>query len=264
MIYLWIFIGIVSLYLVFTWLVYKFQKKLIFFPTILKEEFQFSFNSDFEEIWLKSPGRYRLNALHFKTKQKAKGCVLYHHGNSKDLQHWAKFHENFTSRGYDVLFYDYRGFGKSTGVLQEETLYKDSRKFYSYLKEQYPEEKIIQYGRSLGTALATRLAQKNKSCPLLILETPYYSMKEMARMKMPLLPINLILSFQLRQDLDIKKVNCPITIFTGTDDELTPHRHSLKLKVLNKKVKLVIIENGTHNGLPEFDLYQKKLDQLLT
>lgn len=262
MIYVWLSFLILGLYVAFTWVIFKFQKKLIFFPQKLPAEHTFKLSGDYEEVWIKKTGRYALNALHFKTS-KPKGCILYHHGNSKNIEHWAKFHANFTSRGYDVLFYDYRGFGKSTGLLKEETLYKDARKFYTYLKKQYPEDTIIQYGRSLGTALATRLANKNSSCPKLILETPYYSMKEMARMKMPFLPINLILNFQLRQDLDIKKVKCPITIISGTEDELTPHEHSLRLKKYNSNIELIAIEGGTHNGLPEYEQYQKKLDELL-
>lgn len=258
MIYFWILSGIIGLYFLVSWFVYLFQRKFLFHPLVLDQDYRFESDHFFDEIWINGSGKSKLNALHFKLPN-PKGCVLYHHGNSRNLVYWSQYADDLLRQGFDVLVYDYRTFGKSTGRLTERSLYKDAQRFHQYLIPIYGNQKIVQYGRSLGSAMATRIAKKYKS-PLLILETPYVSMKEMARRTVPFLPINLILKFQLRLDLDIKKVKCPIHIFSGTDDELTPHSHSLELMHMNDSTTMTIIQGGTHNDLSQFNEYQKGLD----
>jgi alpha-beta hydrolase superfamily lysophospholipase len=238
-------------------MVYKFQSIMIFRPIKLEKNYQFQFDVPYEELWL---GNMKsVNALLF-TVSKPRGVVLYHHGNSRNIQHWGNFYTDFTRRGYDVLFYDYRGFGKSKGLLTENSLYRDARICYQYLRTQYPKEEIFQFGRSLGSALATRMALRYGS-KFLVLETPYLSMKAMAQKRFPILPISWLIQFPLRQDIDIIKINCPILILSGSSDELTPHNHSLTLSKLNKKTELVVLKNGMHNGLTEYPEYQKALDR---
>ena len=253
------FLTLFLVYIIFTLIVYRFQKRFLFRPIPLEQNYVFDFEAPFEELWIKANKGARINCLHFRTEN-PKGVVLYHHGNSRNLQHWGQFYTDFTSRGYDVFFYDYRTFGKSKGKLTEKSLYRDALLSYKHLLKSYPKEKIIQYGRSLGSALATRITKKFGS-KFLILETPYISMKAMAKRQLPFLPITWILNFQLRQDLDIKFIKSPIYIITGTQDELTPHNHSLALSRLNPNVELTIIKNGTHNGLNEFGDYQTALDK---
>lgn len=258
MVYFWILFGVFGVYFLVSWFVYLFQQKFLFHPEALDRAYTFEFEYPFEEIWIHGNGSARLNALHFKTPN-PKGCVLYHHGNSRNLVYWSGFVGDLLRQGFDVLIYDYRTFGKSTGRLTERALYKDAERFHQYLVPVYGHPNIVQYGRSLGSALATRMAKKHH-CPLLILETPYLSMREMARRAVPFLPIGLILKFHLRLDLDIKTVQCPIHIFSGTQDELTPHSHSLELIKLNKKSTLTVIEGGSHNDLAEFGAYHQGLD----
>jgi len=260
-IYLLIPIILFVFYALLALVVYLFQDKFIFSPTTLSKDYVFTFDHYFEEIWITKGGLNPINALLFKVEN-PKGCVLYHHGNSRDLRYWASFYELFTSRGYDVLFYDYRSFGKSKGKLSEFALYSDARRVHTYLSKIYSPKNIIQYGRSLGSAIATRQASKfNPS--LLILETPYLSMMAMAKKQLPFLPISLLLNYMLRLDNDIKKVKSSILMFSGTNDELTPHAHSRLLSLMNKHVNLVSLKEGTHNNLVEFDDFHQSLDLYL-
>lgn len=257
MIYLIIILSLLFLYLVVIALVYKFQSIMIFRPVKLEKNYHFQFDVPYQEFWIGT--MKSVNALLF-TVSNPKGVVLYHHGNSRNIQHWGNFYKDFTSRGYDVFFYDYRGFGKSKGLLTENSLYRDARTSYQFLSTRYPKDKIFQFGRSLGSALATRMTIRYGS-KFLVLETPYLSMKAMAQKRFPVLPISWLIQFPLRQDVDILKVTCPILILSGTSDELTPHNHSLTLSKLNNRSELVILQNGMHNGLGQFTEYQKALDR---
>ena len=97
-----------------------------------------------------------INGLHFKAEN-SKGVVYYLKGNSKSIKGWGKFAVDFTIHGYDVIMIDYRGFGKSTGKMSQQSMKDDALLVYDKLKERVKEENIIVYGRSLGTGLALSL-----------------------------------------------------------------------------------------------------------
>jgi pimeloyl-ACP methyl ester carboxylesterase len=62
---------------------------------------------------------------------------------------------------YDVISFDYRGFGDSTGQPTEAGLVKDARFIYDWLhKLNNGQRKIYLWGHSLGTAVACQLAAR--------------------------------------------------------------------------------------------------------
>ena len=94
------------------------QESLIFYPEILPPDYPFAFSEPFEEVTVPVEAA-TLNALLFKAPN-AKGVILYFHGNAGSLRTWGDVAGDFTSRGYDILIPDYRGFGKSTGNISNE------------------------------------------------------------------------------------------------------------------------------------------------
>jgi alpha-beta hydrolase superfamily lysophospholipase len=207
-----------------------------------------------------------LNSLMFSTKDSIKkGVVMYLHGNSDNLERWGKYASEFTKRGYDVIMYDYRGFGKTKGRLDENNLLRDAQAMYDDISRRFSEKRLIVYGRSLGTAPATRLAMNNHP-KMLILETPYYSIPELATEHLPIYPYRWVSEFQLPTYQWIVNVKCPIHIFHGTSDNISPYRQSLKLaEVLKKKPEeiLTTLPDGEHRDLEKFKAYQTKMDELL-
>lgn len=240
--------------------IYNVQQRMIFEPTKLQKSYEFVFDYPYREYFIES-GIGVINVLHFKVET-PKACIMYHHGNARDMSDWANNYKTFTDLGYDVIFYDYRGYGKSTGKLSEMALHKDARKVYHFLLRYYKSSEIIQYGRSLGTGIATKLAARVNS-PLLILETPYYSMRAMASKSIPFVPVSLLLKFPIRTDWFIMKVICPIYVFHGMKDELVPFKHSLRLKKIKPDLNLIAIQHGMHSNLADFSEYQDGLQEIL-
>lgn len=239
------------------------QERLIFLPTKLPPDYEYSFSDNFEELFLEATDGAQLNAIHFKSSN-SKGLILYFHGNAGDLSRWGEIASFFVEKQFDVLVMDYRTYGKSTGSLSEENLYSDSQLFYDYAKAQYPEAEIIVYGRSLGTAMATYLASKN-SPKQLILETPFYNLKEIAQERFPLLPIKALLSYSFSSNEHIQSVAAPITIVHGTDDSVVPYESGKRLYEaapdINKK--FITIKGGEHNNLVQFDAYHQGIKEAL-
>jgi fermentation-respiration switch protein FrsA (DUF1100 family) len=233
---------------------YFFQEKLIFLPTKLSQEYTYTFQADFDEIFLQTDDGANLNALHFYAKD-PKGVILYFHGNSGDLSRWGKIVLPFVDMGYDVLVMDYRNYGKSTGEISEEALYQDAQLFYNYVEDKYATNIII-YGRSLGTGIATHLASKNPSKKL-ILETPFYSLLDVAKARFPFLPLKQLLRYKMPSYQFIKEVQCPIRIFHGTEDAVVSYDSGKKLfdSIPQTDKKLYTVPEGSHNNLNEFETY---------
>ena len=241
--------------------IYTFQHKLIFFPEILSQNYQYQFEEKHQEFNFKTKDGNSINALFFEVSQ-PKGIVFYHHGNAGSLRSWGTIAPVFGSLHYNLLIYDYRGFGKSSGKISEENLYEDARLLYRSLLESYNEDSIIVYGRSIGTGIATKIAEEFNP-KLLILESPYYNLPDLAKNLMPFVP-KFLIRYQLANNERIPRIKAPITIFHGTSDEVVYFGSSKKLeKLLGEKDRLVPIDGGHHNDLAGFEQYHHELGIIL-
>ncbi len=258
-----------SLFLLYSILLiglYLFQDQIIFHEKKLEQNYQFKFDGKFKEIWLENGTKNKLNSIYFSSDSiPKKGIVIYFHGNADNLVRWGIFAKDFTKNGYDILMIDYRGFGKSAGEFSEKGLLSDAVVAYRYGKKLFPENKIIIYGRSLGTGIATEIASNNNPKQLL-LETPYVSFPDIGLHYIPFIPFKKLSKYQFPTDYLIKKVKCPIHLFHGTSDGLVYYESSLKLcKILGKKPgqMLTTIVGGGHKNLSKYPQYHHALDSCL-
>ena len=148
-----------TLYLFTAIMLYFFQEKLIFRPTQLPVDYTYEFEHEFEEFFLDSEDGAVLNTLYFKAQQ-PKGAILYYHGNAGDLQRWGNIVAYLVDLNYDVYIMDYRSYGKSTGRLNEQAMYKDAVIVLEHLRQFWPLERISVYGRSLGSTFGTFIASQ--------------------------------------------------------------------------------------------------------
>jgi alpha-beta hydrolase superfamily lysophospholipase len=243
---------------------YHLQEKLLFDPARLPKDFKFKFNGPFEEINIAMNKTDTLNLIKFSPADSIpRGIVIYFHGNTENVNRYAKFASNFTKHGFEVLMPDYPTFGKSTGNLTEENMYSQAKEVYKLAHSRFPATHIIVYGMSLGSGVASYLAAK-VDCAQLILETPYYSIPDLFSSYAPIYPTNRMSHFKFPVGDYLKEVKEPITIFHGTSDKTIPYRCAVKLKkVLKTTDEFITIENGAHNNLNDFALFHEKLDSIL-
>jgi fermentation-respiration switch protein FrsA (DUF1100 family) len=255
---------IVILYIMLIAALTLFQEKLIFLPSKLPANYEYQFAEPFDEINLEAADGAILNALHFKTEN-PKGVILYFHGNAGDLSRWGEITSYFTKFNWDVVVMDYRTYGKSTGKLSETALYEDAQLFYDFVSKSYEEGKIILYGRSLGTAFATKLAAENNP-KMLILESPFYNLKSMAKKRFPIVPVNYLIKYEFKSNEYIKEVNCKTVFFHGTGDNVVPYSSGKKLYERASPdggKQFVTIQGGGHNNLSDFRTYLSEIERLL-
>jgi uncharacterized protein len=249
-----------SIVLFFAWIKLDYIiERLLFQPTKLNKDYVFTFERTFEELFLYPDKDAVINALHFKVKE-PKGVILYFHGNRDNLQRWGNISSELTRYNYDVFVVDYRGYGKSRGNRTEETINSDALFCYNYIKNNYAPKEIIIYGRSLGTGVAACLAATTNPHKL-ILETPYYSVKDLIEGYFSLVSVENKMRYKFPSFENLQHVNCPILILHGNKDEVVPYESGKKLfdGLTNKKARLVTINNGKHNNLNTFSEYWTEL-----
>lgn len=243
---------------------YFVQDKFIFQPEKLSAEFQYKYDIPFKELFFDVAPGVRINGLHFyRTTPQPIGLILYLHGNTRSIKGWAKYARDFYRYNYDVVLVDYRGFGKSTGRRGEKAMLQDIQFIYEALAGQYSEQHILVYGRSIGSGFAARIAADNTP-RYLILDSPYYNFRKVAERFLPLLPLKVLLRYQLRTDLWLPYVRCHTYILHGTADWIIPVRHSERLQKLNPTmITLIRIRGGGHNNLNTFPEYHNFIRDIL-
>jgi len=257
-------ITVLVIYILLSIALYYLQDYMLFKPEKLDKDFEFAYkNQQIEEYNLETRDGAIINCLRFIPKGESKGVVLYLKGNSKSIKGWGKFAVDFTRHNYNVIMVDYRGFGKSTGRRSQKAIKRDLQVVYNKIKEQTTEDRMIIYGRSLGSGFATKLASTNHP-RLLILDAPYYSLTKVAARYLPFMPFSVLMKYPLPTYKWIKYVQCPIHIIHGTNDKLIPFKTSIKLSKVNPKLtKLHSVIGGGHKNLNNFESYHAMLDEII-
>ncbi|AYA36137.1 alpha/beta fold hydrolase [Hymenobacter oligotrophus] len=251
-----------GLYALVCLLLYFGQERMLFFPDKLPANFRFPFRSRFEERWVTAPDGVRLHGLLFRAAA-PKGLVFYLHGNGGALDNWGYVADAYTRLGYDVFMLDYRGYGKSQGrISSEQQLLEDVRAAYRHVLAEYPENRTVVLGYSLGTGPAAWLAA-NYQPRLLILQAAYYSLERVARHHFPWVP-GFLVRYPLRTYQLLPRIKAPIVLFHGDHDEVVPYTSATELKPLLKPHdQLITLANAGHNGITDNPKYLRVLAEVL-
>ncbi len=259
-----IFLLLLLAYILLALFYYLFQERFIFVRFPMGEKYSFRFEHPFEERWITADDGARLHALYFPAKN-PRGVILYFHGNTGSLRRWGKHAPRLTRMGFDVLMPDHRGYGKSRGKLSEDALHADARLWYEHLQERWSEQDIVLYGRSLGSGMATPLAAARKP-RMLVLETPFADLYDVAYLYLPLLPYSLLLRYAFRNDVAIQGVQCPVYIFHGKRDTIVPYTSALRLYAAipaHVHREMYSFADGNHGDLARFVRFNRTLQRVL-
>ena len=269
-------IALCMLYAAALALLYFFQERLIFFPSKLEPNHDFSFDQPFEEIRLDADGAW-ISGLKFLAQsrdggqiysnangeRKAKnGAVIFFHGNAGNLQGWGKYARYFTDLGYDFYLFDYRGYGKSGGeISSQEQLYADADAMMEPVLREYDASEVAVVGYSVGSGLAARTAQKY-GAKRLVLIAPYFSLEDLAREKMPFVP-KFLIKYKIPTFEFVGDFGGPVTIFHGEHDELIGVDNSRRLLRFLKPGDKIYELNAGHNDILGLSELWEKLAQKL-
>ncbi|MGB0390254.1 MAG: alpha/beta fold hydrolase [Salibacteraceae bacterium] len=263
MIYLLIvLITLIVVFIAILIVLYSRQEKMIFLGDKLEKTHIFNFPGEYEERFYNPEEGVSIHGLLFRVPD-SKGIVFYFHGHMGSIASWGQWASMFQDKGWDVFIGDYRGYGKSTGVIEHEhSIHKDAQYIYDRIIPEYKDKRVILYGRSLGTGIASNLALAVNP-EKLILSTPYYNFEEVVSHHYPLLPISLLLKYKFRNDLCLAKLKIPIYLFHGTEDDYVPYESSVKLAKIGSHIDFTSIPGATHSDFAGFPEFLNKMSELL-
>lgn len=243
---------------------YFFQEKLLFPGTTLPLEHEFSSKYPFEELDLKAADGASINCVHYQLEN-PRGLIVYYHGNGRTIEDWMNEVEPLVKMNFDLLLMDYRQYGKSRGKQSEANMIADALMVYDYAKGKAPENKIILYGRSMGTAFASQVAAV-RSPSLMILESPFKSIIDMGSRNFPFLPQKLLSRYPLRSDLAAAKVKCPVHIMHGNEDRVVPFDSGKQLHACYPKdqAKFYVFKGAGHNDMMDRREYSGVVSEILS
>ena len=237
------------------------QERLLFEPTVLPPDRVLSTDSDVHEITIDVPGA-KLSAAQLRLPD-PRGVVFFLHGNSGNLLDCLVDLDAFREVNFDVVMFDYRGYGKSTGCIEsEEQLRADVRFVWEYFAGHYEGKRVVIAGQSLGTALAAGLGAElcaaGRAPALTLLVSPYSSMRALADELYPWVPRQ-VLRYPLHTAEHAARLSGPLMLVHGDKDELIGIHHSETLCTAVPQAQLLRVEGAGHGDVHKFPSFRKAL-----
>jgi uncharacterized protein len=219
--FLELIIGIIIVYASVLILLFIFQRSLMYHPDE-NNYFGDKLEVDVEKVKIVTSDNIDLLGWFHKKDLKKFKTIVYFHGNAGKLENRIHKLNHFKDMDINFLIIAWRGFSGNKGKPNEKGLYIDASSTIQWLKKLGLKEKdIILYGESLGTGVATEIAQSNNYAGL-VLETPFTSIVEAAKNFYPYIPVSILLKDKYDNQKKIKNINIPVLVMHGEADQIVP------------------------------------------
>ena len=213
--------SIIIAYIVVIIFVYFYQRNLLYHPS--ENNYQndtIQFNH--QEIFIKVNDEIKLKSWIINKDLKNFKTLVFFHGNAGDLSNRIYKLNELDKLNINILLISWRGFSGNEGYPTEKNLYEDAEAAIKWLnKKKVSNSQIILYGESLGTGVAVEIASKNNFNSI-ILESPFTSIENSAKIYYPYLPVRLLLKDKYDSIGKIKMIDTPILIMHGEKDDVVP------------------------------------------
>ena len=128
----------------------------------------------------------KLKAWHFpaSTKSKTTKLILICHSGEGNMADYLRRVDQFTSIGYNVVTFDYRGYGESSDFEIDKNMYiyphytKDVNAMIDFCRKQYVAT-FDMYGWGIGGGLSLGIGYNRKEIKKIIADTPFLSMEDL-------------------------------------------------------------------------------------
>lgn len=235
--------GLVALSL----LLYLGQGRLIFIPSYDYDRTPQINGWAYEDVSVDVDGE-TTRAWYIPAEGEPKGTFLFSHGNAGNMAGRLESVGLYRELGYDVLVYDYGGYGESTGKPSEKRCYQDIRAIWKYLVETRNIEpnRIVLLGRSLGAGPTCQLATEVTPGAILI-ESTFTSVPDIGKEIYPFLPVRLLSRIKFDNIAKVPHFKAPALYVHSPDDTLIPYHHGQKLFEAGAEPKTALKIRGDHN-----------------
>ena len=207
-----------------------------------------------EEVWIETNDGERLHGWYLRAKNPI-ASSLYCHGNTGNLTNVAHLMPRLVESGFNVLLWDYRGYGKSSGRASIRGVVKDTiaaAKFHDDIRPKNVAS--ILFGFSLGGAIAAQIVTRHPF-DALILQSTFTNLPDIARVAFPRFPLHLLSGRAFDTMRVLRELRAPVLILHGSEDEACPCWMADKLfEASASPVKMIYrVEGGLHKDCWERD-----------
>lgn len=230
----YLYLSILSLFALYTLIlifIYFYQRNLLYHPNennYLDDNIEFNY----EEVRIETENNIELKSWFINKDLKKNKTLVFFHGNAGNLLNRVHKLNKLNKLDINILIVSWRGFSGNYGKPTEKNLYFDANQSIKWLNDRgIKNDRIILYGESLGTGVAVELA-KNNSFNSVILESPFTSITNAAKIYYPYLPVNLLLKDKYDSLNKIDKITDPVLIMHGMQDNVVPF--SMGVELFNK------------------------------
>ncbi len=255
-----IIIIVITIYLVIFIALYFFQDKLIFFPPSPQADLYASVSKN--AISFDSAGE-KHHGWNIKVNEEKNITVIYFGGNAQDVVQL-----NFEAKKFNIhqlIAVNHPGYGESTGVPSQKSLYESALQVYDWAIKEYQlkPQNIIIMGRSLGSSVATYLAAKRESKGLILI-TPFDSVENIAANQYKYFPVKLLMRHAFPTIEYINQVEVPTLMLAAEKDEMIASENLKNLmQATNENQKLVEYSHVGHNTIQESDSYYQDINKFI-
>ena len=213
--------SLIIAYIVLIIFIYFYQRNLLYHPSennYQNDKIQFNY----DEIFIKVNDEIHLKSWIIKKDFKKLKTLLIFHGNAGHLSNRIYKLNELYKLDINILLISWRGFSGNKGSPTENNLYQDAEASIQWLNEKgVNNNQIILYGESLGSGVAVEIGKENNFNSI-ILESPFTSIENSAKIYYPYLPVKLLLKDRYDSINKIKMINTPILIMHGKKDDVVP------------------------------------------
>ncbi len=244
------------------------SNRLFYFPTRDEPATPATWNLKYEDVNFKSADGTRLHGWFMPAKGivRAKGSIVFSHGNAGSIGHHLGFVMWLVEAGYDVFMYDYRGFGKSGGALDRQGMVEDVKAAFAYVSKRPGVDtgKIVSYGHSLGGAKSVAAIAESglPGLKAIVIDGTFASYQQMGRLIGGQLGADLISDELSPKDFIGLIKDIPMLVVHGERDEVVPFSQAKELfKLANEPKTFFGVKGGSHGDslAREGGTYRKRM-----
>ena len=222
----------------------------MYFPSAGCDQTPVDVGLAYRDLVIETEDGERLHGWWMPASSPSLGHVLLFHGNAGNVCDRLQHAELLVAAGFDVLLFDYRGYGRSSGTPSERGTYRDARAALAALVDEpgVDGSRVVYVGESLGGAVALALALEHPPTGL-VLQSAFTSVRAMARVHYPFIPTALVPdaypSLRLMRGLE-----APLLVLHGDRDEIVPVSHARALfDAAPEPKRLRVFPDVGHNDL---------------
>lgn len=214
-----------------------------------------------EDVWIRTPDGVRLHAWFMPATHTPPGgrapAVLHAHGSAGNLSQHARYTRFLTERGFHVLLFDYRGYGRSDpcAMLGRPAVVRDTRAALATLlaRGDVDPDRVGTLGMSIGACFALDAAVNEPRVRSVVSVSGFASWKRMAARVIPFFGPQVVANGVDSERLIRRLGDREALLLHGLQDEIVPFAHAEQLaeaaRSAGVRAQLSLHPEADHNNL---------------